>query len=65
MPLLQSDKEGVLQATTLLEELERLYMQAAAVVDNLSSKIMVGGTEEGIVQHLGKWMSIQKEMGFI
>lgn len=38
-------------------ELERLYMQAAAVVDNLSSKMLIGGTEvrcEGTSQPMGR-----------
>jgi hypothetical protein len=47
------------------EELERLYMQAASVVDNLSSKIMVGGTEEGVLEHLGLWGEIQREIGLL
>jgi hypothetical protein len=46
-------------------ELERLYMQAAAVVDDLSLKMMVGGTEEGVTEHLNQWLDVQKELGFI
>jgi hypothetical protein len=46
-------------------ELERLYMQASAVVDNLSLKILVGGTENGITEHLNDWLEVQKELGFI
>lgn len=47
------------------EELERLYMQAAAVVDDISLKLMVGGTEDGVNDHLNKWLQVQKGMGFI
>ena len=47
------------------EEWEQLYMQAAAVVDNLSLKLMVGGTEEEINNHLKKWQDVQKQLGFV
>lgn len=46
-------------------ELERLYMQAAAVVDDLSLRMMIGGTAEGITEHLNQWLEVQKELGFV
>ena len=48
-----------------LEELERLYMQAAAVVDDISSKILIGGTDVSVKQHIHQWQNVQKELGFI
>jgi hypothetical protein len=47
------------------EELERLYMQAAAVVDNLSSKMLIGGTEEGGMEHLNLWRDVQIKLGYL
>jgi hypothetical protein len=47
------------------EELERLYMQAAAVVDNLSSKMLIGGTEEGVMEHLNLWRDVQIKLGYL
>lgn len=40
-------------------------MKAATVVDDISSKIMIGGTEVGVMQHIDQWESVQKDMGFI
>ena len=48
-----------------LEELELLYMEAAAVVDNLSLQILTGGEDEDIVEHLKIWTNVQKKMGFM
>ena len=45
-------------------ELENLYMQAAAVVDNLSLQAVSGGTIARIQEHLDRWMDVQKELGF-
>lgn len=47
------------------EELEHLYMQAAAVVDDISSKIMIGGTDVTVMQHINQWQSVQNELGFM
>ncbi len=47
------------------DELERLYMEAASVVDDISSKVLVGGTEEGVLEHVNLWSDVQKNMGFI
>lgn len=47
------------------EELEELYMQAAAVVDGLSSKLLVGGTEEGVTHHVQRWSEVQEKLGYL
>ena len=45
-------------------ELEKLYMQAAAVVDDLSMKLMIGGQEEEVSRHLNRWLEVQKSLGY-
>ena len=60
--LLEADPDLLINDS---EELEYFYMQAAAVVDNISSSIMIGGTDTSVMQHINQWQSVQKEMGFI
>jgi hypothetical protein len=47
------------------DELERLYLQAAAVVDNLSTRVLIGGPGEGVTEHLALWSDAQKELGYL
>lgn len=60
--LIQGKPEHLMQEGAALE---RLYMQAAAVVDNLSSRMLIGGTEEGVREHLNLWADVQKELGYL
>lgn len=46
------------------DDWNRLYMQASAVVDNLSLQVMVGGTMAGTKERLDNWMDCQREIGF-
>ncbi len=60
--LIHGQPESLFQEADKLEE---LYMKASAVVDNLSLKMLVGGTEQGIEEHLDSWAGVQKNMGYI
>lgn len=46
------------------KDLQDLYMKAAAVVDNLSLQLMIGGTDQSMEQHLDQWYQVQKQLGF-
>lgn len=46
------------------KDLERLYMEAAPVVDGLSLKILSGGADEEITEHMKIWADIQRKMGY-
>jgi hypothetical protein len=60
--LLMTGEPGFLMKGS--EELEKLYMQAAAVVDDLSMKFIVGGEEDEVSRHLNRWLDVQKSLGF-
>jgi hypothetical protein len=60
--LLMTGDPGFLMAGS--EELEKFYMQAAAVVDDLSLKMMVGGEEQEVMHQLDRWLDVQKSLGF-